>query len=556
MLLQQTEKYRDLLFGLLVAGIAFFVYANSLENGFTLDDTSVILNNPVLRGDFSAIVKSIDTTGDAQLLPFYRPLTYLTFYAEGRLHGFNPFFIRLFNVLLHSLNAFLVYRLARSLMDIKHAALLSGLLFAVHPIQAEGVDFNAGGRNTMLACFFVLMAYLLHRRSIITNKVSGSLAAALCFLAGLFSKETALALLPLIVAQEILPLYEKRSGSRSKAVMRLFPYAVAAGFYLFMRWTTLSSLGIQTSFLPGLGSSMLQSLYIIPSLSERLINNVYIVPKYLLTVICPTALSSRYTIPEDLHLLALPLVSAWICIIGICGWIFTRGLSRTSLFGLSWVVLFWLPVSGIVYVPGAPLADRFLYIPAIGLWLVVADQASRNIPDSATAGRYAKIIALIVLVVLASLTVRRNFDWKNDVTLYTRFVEQYPENGYAHAGLGSAYFYESKNDDHYGELAEKELEQALALAPTPAAYPPVYTQLGHLKQNRGDCSGALRYYDTALAVYPYDKEARINRAKTLECLGRRNEALADYRFFLTIPGDCSLPGARFYAEQRIGELSN
>ena len=549
----QKEKKQQLLFGLLVAAVAFFVYANSLVNGFALDDASVILNNPALRGKLSALFNSIDTTSDTQLLPFYRPFTYLTFYTEGRLHGFNPFFIRLFNVLLHSANAFLVYLLARSLMKDTYAALLAGLLFAVHPVHTEGVDFNSGGRNTMLACFFVLMAYLLHLRSIVNRNITGSAAGSVFFLAGLFSKELAFAIFPLIVTQEVTHLHEEPAGSRSRAIIRLLPYVAASGCYLIMRWLTLSRLGIQTGILPGLDSQMLQDLYVIPSITERLMNNVYIIPKYLLTVIFPTALSSRYVVPDDLHLLALPLAAAWLCIIGILGWLLTRGRSRTSLFGLSWLVLFWLPVSGIIYVPGAPLADRFLYIPAIGLWLAAADQVIRLVPADTTVRRQAAIVATLVLVMLASLTMRRNLDWKNDIALYSRFVEQYPDNAYGHAGLGSAYYDRSRDNNHYLDPAEKEFEKALALSPTPVAFPRVHNQLGHIKQNRGDYEAALNHYSMALAIFPYDKEARINRGITFEKLNRRGDAVADYQLLLRTPGNDYL-GSRQYAEARLRDL--
>ncbi|OGW40154.1 MAG: hypothetical protein A2X58_07325 [Nitrospirae bacterium GWC2_56_14] len=554
-MIMQIEKKQELLTGLLVAAIAFLVYANSLGNGFALDDTSVILNNPALRGRPSALFSSIDTTSDKQLLPFYRPLTYLTFYAEGRLHGFNPFLVRFFNVLLHSVNAFLVYRLARTLINDKFAALLVGLLFAVHPLHTEGVDFNAGGRNTMLACFFVLMAYLLHRRSIIRKNISAALAGAAFFLAGLFSKESAFAILPLIMAQEIIPVREKASGSRSRTAIRLLPYIAASTGYLVMRWMTLSSFGIQTSILPGISSPLLQSLYIIPGLTERLLNNLYILPRYLLTIIWPTALSSRYVVPDDLNLFALPLVSAWLCIIGILGWLFTRGRSMVSLFGLSWFALFWLPVSGIVYVPGAPLADRFLYIPAIGLWLAAADQISRLVPSGNAARKYTVVAATLVLIMLAILTVRRNLDWKNDITLYARFVDQYPDNAYGHVGLGTAYYSERRSNNSYLDLAERELEKALAFSQTTEYFPAAHNQLGHIKQNRGDYRGALYHYNEALAIFPYDKEARINRGMIYEKLGRYQEAVAEYQFYLSIPGENDIPGAQAYAEERVRELT-
>ncbi|HIJ96082.1 MAG TPA: hypothetical protein HPP94_10200 [Desulfuromonadales bacterium] len=547
------ENNNEFLFGLLVAAIAFLVYANSLGNGFTLDDDSVILNNPVLKGNFLSLFSSIDTTGETQLLPFYRPFTYLTFMIEWHLHGFNPFFVRLANVLLHSANTFLVYRLARSLnKENIYVALLAGILFAVHPQQSEGVDFNAGGRNTMLACLFAISAYLLHSKSILQEKKTGAFAGALLFLAGVFSKETALMILPFVFALEYQSLRSNRSGIRLQTVIRLTPYFAAITLYLFMRWLTLSKLGIQTSIIPGVGTKLLENMYITTDLGTRLLDDLYIIPRYFLTAIWPLHLSSRYVMPEDLNLLALPLVGGWFCILASIGWICTRGRSTASLFGLAWLVFFWLPVSGIVFVPGAPLADRFFYIPEIGLWLIISDQICRYFPVDRPVLRTIGVAAAgIVILALAALTIKRNQEWRSNYSLYKSLIEHYPENVHAHVGLGKVFY--GKDKEHDTALAEQEFEKVITMDPN---FPMIYTYLGNIKLNKGDLAGALYCYSKAIEVYPYDNEARLNRGITLEKLGRPKEAITDYLFFLTSPGSSEqLPGGREHAEKRLRELS-
>jgi len=546
------EKPTELQYGLIVAAIAFIVYANSLFNGFTLDDNSVILNNPVLKGDILSLFKSIDTNNDAQPLPFYRPVTYLTYMLEGRLHGFNPFFIRLFNVLLHSANSFLVFRLVRTLnRDHMYVALLAGLLFAVHPLHTEGVDFNSGGRNTMLACFFSISAYLVQSRSIIQQKTYYSLIGAALFLMGLFCKETALMIFPFIVALQIAIMRRNNHWTILQTSLRLVPYISAAAIYIFMRWATLSPLGLQQSVIPGLGAKLIESRYVTPDLATRLLNNLYIIPHYFLTIINPTTLSSRYMIPDDLNLLLLPLVAAWLCIIIGLAWLLFKGRTISTLFGLSWCILFWLPVSGIVFVPGAPLADRFLYIPAIGIWIIVADRIVRLVPDNnANVRKYCAITIVSVLLLLAALTIRRNMDWKNNITLHTRFVEQYPENVHARSGLGIAYYVRRQNNDL--DLAEKEFEKVLSLDPF---FPKAHTALGVIKLEKNDYSGALRHFGEALAIFPYDTISRINRGITYEKLGRTQEALQDYIYFLSTPSVNKSTKFRLHAEEKVRELS-
>ncbi|OGW40149.1 MAG: hypothetical protein A2X58_07300 [Nitrospirae bacterium GWC2_56_14] len=543
-------KTNDLLAGLLVVLVSILVYANSLGNGFVWDDTNVIVTNPALQGSPVALFSSIDTTRDYELLPYYRPLAMLTFLLEERVHGLIPWPMHFINVLLHAANAFLVFLLARTVLADTRGALLAGLLFAVHPINTEAVDFIST-RNTILACFFILTAYLMHRRSIMQKNSIGAFAAAVFLLAGFFSKESALVALPFIIALEVPSLRDRVSGSRSRAALRLLPYAVAVSCYLVMRWLTLSRLGIQTGMVPGFGSQQLQSMYKFPDLWTRLADNLYSIPRYLLSLIGPIALSPRYVIPENLRPLALPLVSAWICISAIVGWLLTKGRSRATLFGLLWFAAFYLPVSGIALFPSSPMADRYLYVPAIGLWFVAADQATRFFPSGARVRRYGVVAVTTVLLVLSVLTIRRNLDWKNDVTLFVRLVEQYPDNAFGHAGLGEAYFMRNRQDAGELKLAEQEFEKSLALNPLIQG---VHTKMGYIRLARGDSEGAVQSYTLALGIHPSDKEARLNRGIALENIGRQKEALNDFKLFLATPG-YELADARPYAEGRIRELS-
>ncbi len=527
------EGKRDLLFGLLIALVAFFTYANSLGNGFVWDDDVVIVNNPALTNTLFSLFSGIDTPQQNEVTPYYRPLTLLTFAMEQQWHGLTPFYVRLFNVLLHAVNSFLVYRLARTLFDNRSAAVLAALIFAVHPLNSEGVDFNAGGRNTMLACFFVLSAYLIHRRSIMSEKISCALAGSFLFFLGLFSKETAVAGLPFIGSLEVAVFHAEARQHRGRTIVRILPYAVCVIVYLILRNNALSSFGVHIEIFPGLGS--------------RLLSNMYIFPKYLLSVIWPVALSPKYFIPENLHAYALPLVLAWICIFIGLWWCFTHGRSHATFFGLAWFTVFWLPVSGIIPIPSAPFADRYLYVPAIGLWIVVADQAFRLKWFRDENKYYVLYAAGVLLLLLSSVTVRRNMDWRSDIALFSRYVEQYPDSAFAHHNLGCAYLDKVKNLD----LAESEFEKALALDPF---FPKLRTQMGYVRLLRGDYDGAIHDYNEAVSQVPFDAEALLNRAIALDRLGKHTDALIDYRRFLATPGS-ELPLARPGAERRIQELS-
>lgn len=524
---------RELIAGLAVAAIACLVYANSLGNGFVWDDDFVIVRNAALRGDALTLFRGIDTGRASELTPYYRPLTLLSFLVEERLHGLRPMPMHLVNVLLHAANALLVYLLARTVIARAGAAFFAGLLFAVHPLHSESVNFLSGGRNTMLACLFALSAYLLHHTSL---RKGGRmfpyvLGGALAYLAGLFSKETAAAILPFIVALEI-PFLRSAVG-RSPALGRLAPYSAAFAAYLMLRHNALSGAGVAVEVFPGLWS--------------RLLDNVFSIPRYLLTVIWPPSLGAKYFVPDDLHLYALPLVAAWLAILSALLWLLTRGRSRASTLGLFWAVAFWLPVSGVIPIPSAPLADRYVYVSAIGIWLVVADQVFRLLP--AAGPRFPWGIAALALActVLAAATVRRTMDWRSDIALFSSVVRQYPDRAFGYHNLGCAFL------DKRGDLnqAERTFEKALSIDPH---FPRLRTQLGYVRLLRGDYEAALGHYSEAIRNDFLDAEAHLNAGIAFDRLGRYDEAVAAYRRFLAMPGD-ELAGSRPFAEDRVRVLS-
>lgn len=531
--------------------VALLVYGNSLWNGFTLDDHAVIVNNPIFRtGDILSVFTTIDTVGEGQLLPLYRPFTYLTFFLEWKTHQFNPFFIRLANISLHALNTLLLFRMTRKLSgNDSYLPVVATILFAVHPINTEGVDFNAGGRNTMLATLFSLSTWLVHSRSIETQSLFRGIGASILFLLGLFSKESALMIAPFILWQEAKAITEKK-GKITGSVTRLLPYLLVTVVYLFLRWITLSRMGIQASIIPGTSSPTLETLYVIDPIGVRLLHNISIIPRYLWSILWPTALAPRHVLPEDPNLIALPLFLTWGVVIAGTLWLLIKERKSVTLFGLAWCFFFWLPTSGLFIIP-IPIAERYLYAPAIGFWIIIGhlvDRTIRSLP-----GRTIIIVPVMgfVMLTLAAITIRRNVDWKDNLSLYTRFYDQFPDNIHALSGLGIAFF--DANRPEYRVKAEEIFEKVLAMDPF---HPKANRLLGHIKLDKGELERAVELYSAALQSLPTDKEAMLNRGIAYDRLGKNREALEDYRRFLTIPGEIHhLPGGAEYAERRIRELS-
>jgi len=551
-IINELKRY-ERFFGLFVALLAFSAYGDSLWNGFIGDDHSVILNNPVLKGDPLAVFKTIDTLSDTLLLPYYRPLTYLSFLIEGRIHGFNPFLMHLLNVLLHSLNTFLVYRLGLRLTGSPLSALLGGLLFGLHPVNTEAVNFLSGGRNTLLATTFSMAAVILYMKGSEKGGFVLYILSGAAFVCGAFSKEFSLMISPVVFGLELLKFRAERDVRAS--VTRLLPFVIGGMLYLYLRWETLSALGIQKGIIPGAGMEGLEGMFVIPSFWDRMRDNLYAIPKYLMNILWPFRLSPNYRVPEDLNLFALPLALGWLAIAGISVSLLVKRRDRVALFCLAWAFLLWLPVSGVFYFSSVNVADRFLYGPAIGLWILAGDMFNRSFIDRDRRQGYAFMIILLFIFIAGAGTALRNLDWKDDLTLFRKLVRQYPDNPVGHFNLGSYYVdrYKQKGERDALDIADEELSKALSLDPN---YQDAYTALGLVRLEKGMFADAVKLYTRALEFFPLNRDARINRAIAYERLGMYREALKDYRFYLTITTRNNIPGSNEYALRRIEELKS
>lgn len=516
---------------LLIVVFAGVAYSNTLLNGFAWDDPMVIVKNQALRGAAISLFSGIDTARDIEIYPYYRPLTLLSFLIEERIHSLTPLFMHMLNLFLHTGMSMLVYLLVESITKNRYTAIITSLLFAVHPVNSEGVAFLSGGRNTLLAACFALSAYLMQRSGIVTRQYRFAIAGSILFMAALFSKETALPVLAFIVALEVPDKKTSNAGNWQPGIVRVSPYIATCATYLWLRAHALGSAGATSEIMPGLLS--------------RFADNIYIIPRYLATIIWPPAISIRYNIPDDLYLLALPLLISWITILISLGWLLSKGRSQATLFGLAWLAAFWLPTSGIIPFPSAPMADRYMYLPAIGIWLIIADQAVRLFSTSTVTRRYGYLIAVSVLVTLSTMTIKRNQVWKNDVTLFSDYVVKYPQEAMGHHNLGTAYL-DLANDL---EKAEYEFQKVLAINPE---FPRLHTQMGYVRLLKEDYKGALVHYDEAVKQDPLDAEAHISRGTVLEKLGMYEEAIYEYKQFLSTPGNEFAP-LRSFAQAKVNE---
>ncbi len=510
------------------------VYANSINNGFVWDDSSIILNNPANK-DMSALTGLFlapDTTYSDEQTPYYRPLNRLTYMLDYQLYGLNPLGYHMENLILHVVVVLLLFMLVNKLFLNSAVAFIAAFIFALHPINSEAVNFISGGRNTILAAAFALASFIVFTKGTGERKIGYAYLSGLLFFLSLLCKESA-AFLPLI-----LLLYGfKSDGSSGKNMKQklLFglPFLLFSALYIFMRAQALSN-AIGTSLDPG-------------GLWSRISKNFYIIPKYLYMFVYPSGLSIYYPPPGDLFHQNIWPVLGWSVVLPSLFWL-SRKNNERAFFGIVWFAINFILIANIVPIPSAPMAERYIYLPVMGLCVIAGELLYRSYLNSKIVLRMSLVAtATVLFLTMAFTTARRNSDWRDDLSLFGSVVRSQPDSAFGHYNLGCAF-------KDRGDLisAKREWERTLDIDPNNSQ---ALNQLGNVYYISDFPVKARDYFIKAVQMNPGNSEAQYNLAITLEKLNEPGEALAHYEMFLKkVPPEYN--GVVPEVEKRIDALSH
>ncbi len=427
---------------LAVAVLAVAVYANAAGNGFALDDQFIIENNERVHG--------IDRIPDAVSQPYwpgapgriglYRPVTAASYAVEWELWGGDPAPFHITNILLHAVVTVLAFFLLHAFVGTA-GAVAGAAVFAVHPVHVEAVA-NIVGRAELLAAAFVLVAALVYLRGDLLRSRArlcvGSAAIAVAYLLGLGSKEIAVTLPGLLVVLEAGRWRGAPGGAAARGEGGAWPQvtarlrarwpvylllAVALGAYLLVRSAVLgTAVGND-------GAGFLRPL----TSGERVLTAVSVWPEYLRLMVFPVHLVADYSpgvlMPVrgfDSAVLAGLLVGALAVL--TMGYTWVRGRAWVIALGLIWFAVAVFPVSNLVIPVGVLLAERTLYLPSVGLALVVAG-GWRWLAARRPAGRRVAAAVLAAIVGLAGArTWVRTPTWRTTETVLQTLARDHPES--------------------------------------------------------------------------------------------------------------------------------
>ena len=515
---------------LTLAVMAVACYAVTLRGGFVFDDVQNILENRWLT-DFRYLgeIFSSHAAGFDRgfTTSYYRPLMHVFYMLTLHLAGPVPWAFHLTNVLLHCAVTVLAYWLVSALWRRLEepseawiptaAGAFAAALFAVHPVHTEAVAWLAGITDLSFSAFF-LAAFLAYLKAE-TGGWGYSAGGAVLFLLAALCKEPALSLLPALVVYEVARSHARRRAFQKAAVYwKLGGYALAAVAYLVLRVWALGG------FAPG-------NRVVRMDVASTVLTAADLFLRYLAKLVWPFPLQALYSFQPVSSVFSLPALIGLSGVTAIAWGVWRWRHRPVLLVGAS---LFILPLLPVLYVPSVGegvFAERYLYLPALGAFMMLAVPVGWAVGRGAVS-RVAVAVALLgALAGLAGAAVVRNAAWHDSVSLWSDTVARNPGSGTAHAylcwALSSSGRYEEAitscnralQFDAHRTDARESLASALA-------------QTGRLDE-------AARQYEIVLNQEPASAEALTGLGLVYMAQGRADQAFAAYREALRVRPDCA-----------------
>src|SRR5262245_34421600 len=549
----------DLIVCLGLVAVTLAVFGQTLTHDFVnFDDHVYVYENPsVIRGlSTEGIIDAFTHTHARN----WHPLTTLSHMLDCQLYGLSASGHHLTNVLLHTISVLLLFLVLKQMTAALWQSALVAALFAIHPLHVESVAWVAERKDVLSAVFFMLTlaAYVQYTR---VPSALRYLLVALLFALGLMSKPMLVTLPFVLLLLDYWPL--GRIGCQKSAIRRRLPTLITEKLPFF----ALSAFScIATVFAQRQGPNAIDQLPFLWRLENTFVTYV----TYIWQMLWPVQLAVFYPHPNGRLPLA-EVTAAIALLIGIT--LFVISLRRTKPYlitGWFWYLGMLVPVIGLVQVGEQAHADRYTYLPQIGLYIIITWTVDRLLLESTCSRRaLVGVIAAIAIVSLSARAFGQACYWKNSETLWNHALAVTGENDVAHNNLGFLFLRREELDkaisefqtaldirsrntqSHYSigaaliqsnlgnALARKQLwdaaidhlQEAIRLRPD---YADAYFNLGSVLFQRGQIDQAIAQWQAALAIRPRDAEAHRNVADALRKQAKVKEAISEYEQALNI----------------------
>ena len=493
--------------GLALIGVlllTFIVYLPSLGNGFTnWDDPSYVIENPLVVHPHVRDVLMTPVAGN------YHPLTVLSLALNYRISRYQPASYHWFNLLLHLANTGLVFAFVWMLSRRRFwTAVATSLFFGIHPMHVESVAWISE-RKDVLYAFFCLLGLIAYLRYLERRRWAWLAACLAAFVLSLASKPAAVVFPFTLLALD----YFFRRTDRIRLVLEKLPFlvlSIAAGLL------TLKAQQAGGAVAP-VGTW---------SLFEKLLFASYGTLMYVLKLFIPVGLSAIYPYPAGSGSIGRDFYGALVAVlVAFPAMLFVCRRLRPVLFGWAFFFINILLVLQFSTVGRAVMADRYTYVPYIGLLLALTWWLDER-PRPGNARVPARLVIGAVLIAMLPLSLYQTWTrcsvWKDSETLWTDTIRKFPHRiDIAHNNLGLALATQGRLDEaisHYHEAIRITND-----------YSEAHNNLGVALAAQGKLEEAVSQYREAIRLKDHYVDPHNNLGNALAAQGKLEEAVSDYR---------------------------
>lgn len=500
----------------IVVALAVAASLSGITNGFAFDDVRAVADDSRIH----SLPALWHVFTETYWLPkygasLYRPLTSLAFGLQWAIGHGSPLPFHIVSVLAYAAVSAAVFGLAKQLFDLK-TALIGAAIFAVHPLHVEAVA-NVVGQAELGAALLVVVAVSKYLKWSRAGGVGLREIAALSamYAAALMFKEHAIVLPALFCAVELLP--SPAGQAVGQRIRRLSPTLVS------MALVGIAFVLVRTAVIGRVsGAGEEASFFVGQSYGVRVLTMLPVVMEWIRLFAWPGSLSADYSSPRidiqtSFHPSMLPALAVVIGSIAIV--IHLRKESPPLVFAFTWAAITLLIPSNLIVMTGFVLAERALFLPSVGVALLIGAAISEGLTHASFPARRA-LVGAVALILVAGVvrSSYRNPVWKNNETLFRQTAEDIPYSWKAHVMLGEHLALQGKGEG----LLELRLGARLA-AKNDVQVLYLVARRFHLA---GQQAEALPYYADAMALAPDNPWIREDAAYCLAQLGKMSDAIA------------------------------
>jgi Tfp pilus assembly protein PilF len=495
-------------------------YLQTLGHEFIkLDDDQYVTANPMVRQGLSG--EGVAWAFTSFEAANWHPLTWLSHMLDVQLFGLDAGAHHGVSVLFHALNTLLIFWLFRRLFGHRWAAFLIAALFALHPAHVESVAWVSERKDVLSTAFWLLttLAYLRWLEKPSAQRYGAVLAA---FALGLMAKPMLVTLPFVLLLLDAWPLrrlqgFDPRAGEvlpgpeREDVLSKKSFWGLVTEKLPLFALTAISSAVTLAAQRAGGAVESFEAL----GLWDRLSNAAVGYLRYLGKLFWPQDLSLYYPLHEVPPVWQVLAALVLLAAVTAGAWLWRRERPWLAL-GWLWFLGTLVPVVGLVQVGGQAIADRYTYVPSIGLGILLAGCWIELVTRRPSLRTPATVGCAVVLVVLGWLTLRQAAYWQDTFTLFERSIAVTEDNFLLQNNLGAAYTERGQ--------PEKALPLLEAAVETRPSYGEAHNNLGLAWLRRGLPEKAAESFRRALELEPQRTQIAVNLGEALAAAGQLDEA--------------------------------